>query len=111
LISGYLDTDLPTSKIAHFGKCYEACPFTSLAQDSAYNASSGNDNTYCNTSCPFTKPYVTQTDGIISACEDAPSCATPELGRFCKISDPCSSGEYFSLEEIFELDFNYKQQV
>ena len=111
MISGYLDTDLPTSKIAYFGKCYEACPFTSLAQDSSYNASAGNDNTYCKTSCPFTTPYVTQTDGIVSACDVAPSCATPELGRFCKVSDPCSSGEYFSLKEVFELDFNYKQQV
>lgn len=114
LVSGYIDSDLPASKIAYFGKCYEACPFTSLAQDSSYNASSGSSSDsdiYCKTACPFSKPYVTQTDGIISACEDAPTCATPELGRFCKVSNPCSSGEYFSLEEVFELDFNYKQQV
>lgn len=71
LITGYLDTDLPTSKIPYFGKCYETCPFTSLTQDSSYFASSSGNaddeeddgdydsNMYCKTSCPLTKPFVT----------------------------------------------------
>ena len=40
LISGYQDTDLPTPKIAYYGKCYEACPFTSQDQDILFNNNS-----------------------------------------------------------------------